>query len=291
MSSISSSKANAVLSAERGMAVEIWRWIETPPVDGATQMATDQAILEHADIIDCPTMRVYSWQPFCISLGYHQSEDRIDLSRCAGDAIDVVRRPTGGRAVLHAEEVTYSVIIPHSSPLCGASISETYARISQGLAKGIQTLGVPAEMEKRSIDLHSHYKTSLSVSCFSAAALSEILVQGKKLVGSAQRRLPSGVLQHGSILTGDYHQRLPRYLKDCRPDQCDRMEKIIASKTISIGEYLGQDVPFGDVAQAIRKGVTEIFGIRFEDGSLTDEEAAQVEAFRQRFALFSSSDT
>jgi lipoate-protein ligase A len=267
--------------------MESWRWINSNWADGASHMATDQAMLDLANRIARPTMRVYRWRPYCISLGYHQKEKRIDMDRCGQDGIDVVRRPTGGRAVFHAEELTYSVVIPRNSDAFSTKLERVYNTISRGLANGIQKLGVPARLQKRSMDLRNHYKTSISVSCFSSSARHEIMLLGKKLVGSAQRQLPNGLLQHGSILTGRAHLNLTDYLAGADEDSADRMKSLIENKTLSIGEYLKRTVSYHEVAKAIRTGMEEELSICFVEEELSEQEKSRIEERYQNFSIFS----
>jgi lipoate-protein ligase A len=265
--------------------MDSWRWIDTGSDAGEAQMATDWAVLEHAGTLGIPTFRVYAWIPSCISLGYNQSADSIDCQRCRQENVDLVRRPTGGRAVLHAQEVTYSVVVPRNSPFYTSSVGELYSRISRGLARGIRHLGVPASLEKRTLDIRSHYRNPDSVSCFSAAARSEVLVDGKKLVGSAQRHLSWGILQHGSILTGDAHLELPRFVRGMDEEGRERLRRIMERKTVSVGGYLGREADYAEVAEAVRRGVEEEMGIAFQDGALTQEEAAAIPGLKARFRV------
>jgi len=265
--------------------VEKWRWIEDSPTDGATQMAVDRAILENAASFGRVTVRIYRWKPYCISLGYHQSVENIDLDRCKQDGIDVVRRPTGGRAVLHAEEITYSIIIPAGSFPFSASVGEVYNFVSRGLVRGIQKLGVPAELQKRTMDLRSHYKTPLSVSCFSASARHEVVIGEKKLIGSAQFRFAGGILQHGSILVGDAHLALPDYLKGIGPGKREQLKLVMEGKTISINGYLGREIGYKEIAEKLRQGMEEEFSIEFENGGLTEKERKQIPDLRKAFSV------
>ncbi|MCK5145769.1 lipoate--protein ligase family protein [bacterium] len=267
------------------MSINTWRWIDTGFSDGARQMAMDQAILACSEEVGMPTMRMYRWAPYCISLGYHQKLDSIDVAACKDAGIHVVRRPTGGRAVFHAEEVTYSVIIPKSNTQYLDNVAALYMTLSQGLARGIRRMDVPAELEKRSVDLHEHYKKDLSVSCFSAAARHEILVDGKKLVGSAQRHLAEGMLQHGSILIGDAHLDLPKFLSGGTEREKTRLRRAIESKTSSIGACLGRTVEYDEVTPHLRAGMAEQLNICFADASLTDSELGKIEELRSDFTL------
>ncbi len=260
-----------------------WRWIDTGEADGATQMALDMAVLQCSAITKMAAMRVYAWNPFCISLGYNQDLGSINKAACEKAGIHVVRRPTGGRAVYHARELTYSVIIPKTDPSYDSRVAQMYHLISRGLARGIQTLGVPAVLEKQTVDFKAHYKDPISVSCFSAAARHEILVNGRKLVGSAQRHMESGMLQHGSILTGDDHLDLPSFLSEGNEAVRLRLRKTIDSKTISIGQYLNREVSYKEAANAVRAGMEEEAGIRFEDQALIPEEEKCMNALRSDF--------
>lgn len=268
--------------------MQAWRWIESGPDDGATQMAVDRAVLECALKSGRPTFRVYRWKPFCISLGYHQSAEAIDFDACRRDRIDVVRRPTGGRAVFHAEEVTYAAVIPEGHSFLGRSVGDAYNMIGKGLAEGIRKLGVPAELQRRSLDMRSHYRTLPSVSCFSAAAKHEVVVEGRKLVGSAQRKLSGGLLQHGSILTGDAHLGLPMYLQGLASEERTRLRRTMEEKTISMSKYLNRNVRWEETVGALREGMVEVLDIVFKDGEFSAEETEQACLYREKYSLLSN---
>ncbi len=220
-----------------------------------------------------PTLRFYTWSPWAISLGYHQRSEEIDDERCVSEGIDIVRRPTGGRAVLHAEELTYSVVMVTHSAFGGLDI---YTAIGRALVRGLRLLGVNAELvaepvpsktgQTDSQTLHWHRS---SVACFASSARSEIQVAGKKLVGSAQRRfsMPDGsmayvVLQHGSILIGKAHRRLPEFV---RGD--DRVRKYLqeelATKSTELETLLRRRLAIEEVSAAVRQGFEEELGIVF----------------------------
>lgn len=255
-------------------------------------MARDQAILLSVQETGRPVLRVYAWAPYCVSLGRHQSASCMNLSECGKAGIDVVRRPTGGRAVYHAREVTYSVIIPRNHPVFHASVSGVYNRISTGLCLGIQQLGAPAGLTRRTPDLRAHYRNALSVSCFSASARNEVMIQGKKLIGSAQRQTAEGLLQHGSILLDDEHLNLPDFLAGVGQAEAEKMKAAVASRTVSLSATLRRDVTFEETAQAVRSGMSRVFEARFEDHSLTDEEEKRARSMAHEFALFTAaSDT
>lgn len=247
-------------------------------------MAADQFLTKQMAVDPKPVMRVYHWRPWCISLGYHQKADCIDLDRCREGGIDVVRRQTGGRAVFHAEEITYSVVLPAGESVA-PSVSQTYEQISQGLAAGLKKLGVPAEFQKRRIDLKSHYEKKISASCFSAAALHEIVVRGRKLVGSAQRRMPAGILQHGSILIGPAHHRLFRYMAGLSEHDAQAMQQEMSGQTTCMGDWV-HTLPDEDmIARALKAGMAERMGIRFSDQALSQDEWQEIDKLRSEFSI------
>jgi len=243
---------------------------------GVVHMSVDAAVLENPSRIRVPTVRMYRWKPACLSLGIHQRDGRVDYPSCRRDGVDVVRRPTGGRAVLHADEATYSIVVPEESEWGGLPKQELYRRVSESIVLGLSRLGLPVSYEKRSLPPPSPRDASASMSCFGSAARWEILLGGRKLVGSAQKIGPSGVLQHGSILTGDGHRRLPLYLSGgaAPPDP-----------SVSMEAYTGGGIRFEDVADSIRSGFESAFLVRFDRTTLTDEEESLAESFGPRYAL------
>jgi lipoate-protein ligase A len=206
-------------------------FLDSGPFPGDRNMAIDLEWMEKvARRGDRGVIRFYQWQPYCLSLGHHQSWDSVDHERCCKDGIDVVVRPTGGRAVLHAEELTYSVILPVDEL---GSVHHVYRRISEALAEGLRAVGVPAHVARQGDDLRSHYRSVPGASCFSSSTEYEIQIDGRKIVGSAQRRSDGAMLQHGSILIGPFHRRIVNYLK-LTPEQRHQMEKVLIEKTTEL---------------------------------------------------------
>jgi lipoyl(octanoyl) transferase len=243
---------------------------------GASHMAVDAAVLDNPSRFRVPTVRLYRWRPACISLGTHQREDAVDLSACRRDGVDVVRRPTGGRAVLHADEATYSIVVPGESEWGGLPKQELYRRVSESIVAGLTRLGLPVSYEKRTLRPPSPMDATASASCFGSAARWEILLDGRKLVGSAQKIGPSALLQHGSILTGEGHRRLSRYLSG-RPAPAD--------PSISIEAYTGSAVRFEDVSESVRTGFESVFTVRFDRTKLTEEEEKLAVSLRPLAAI------
>jgi len=177
-------------------------------LSGAENMARDLELLGavrsgNYDI----AFRTYTWKPWCVSLGKHQRLDVINLQALEQRGWDVVHRPTGGRAVLHANELTYCLVVPLSAERTAHIV---YERIHTCLLASLQTLVPQLSFERSTTDLQHHYATAgaSAVSCFTSSARTEIMAHGRKVVGSAQRVVDGIVLQHGSILCGLGHEQL-----------------------------------------------------------------------------------
>ncbi len=179
-------------------------------------MALDEAILESVGRGETPpTLRLYAWQPPCLSLGYAQPYGEVDIERLHQLGWELVRRPTGGRAILHTDELTYSVTGPHDEPRLIGGVLESYRQVSEALLLALHLLGVPAEARENPAQNPATQASSQSENnttaaqptqpiCFEVPSNYEITVGGKKLIGSAQARRKEGVLQHGSFpLWGD----------------------------------------------------------------------------------------
>jgi len=180
-----------------------WRLLRTFPAQGAWNMAVDEAILESAGTGAVPpTIRLYAWSPPCLSLGYAQTTSDVNFESLNSFGWDIVRRPTGGRAILHTDELTYSVSGMNLEPQLVGSVLESYQRLSLGLLEALRLMGIEADTPKLSSDSNSN--SNFNPVCFEVPSNYEITVAGKKLIGSAQARRKSGVLQHGSLpLFGD----------------------------------------------------------------------------------------
>ncbi|MER3459321.1 MAG: lipoate--protein ligase family protein [Chloroflexota bacterium] len=164
-------------------------------------MAIDEAIvMAVGEGVAPPTVRFFAWQPPCLSLGYAQDAAEADVDRCRARGWDIVRRPTGGRAILHIDELTYSVVAPASDPRVAGGVLESYNRLSEALVAGLHHLGL---MPERAKPIYQD-RGALGAACFDGPAGYEITVGGRKLIGSAQMRRQGLVLQHGALpLEGD----------------------------------------------------------------------------------------
>jgi lipoate-protein ligase A len=223
-------------------------WIDATPRPGWENMAIDHALFELAEELGWYWWRLYRWQPFCLSFGRHEPTDRrYDRSRIRALGLDCVRRPTGGRAVWHARELTYSVAAPTAY---FGNLAAAYRAIHHHLARAVTGLGAPAELAT------NRPAPSIGTgACFAVAVGGEVVVGGKKVIGSAQRRGPTALLQHGSMLLED-DQSLVRSLQAEAP--IESAARRSAAPTISTGPreaplsaVLGRRVDFLEAAGAI----------------------------------------
>ncbi|NUN70951.1 MAG: lipoate--protein ligase family protein [Bacteroidetes bacterium] len=242
---------------------ERWQCIISGRLSGAANMETDMALaaaVQRGEML--PTLRLYGWNPWAVSLGYNQRAEDIDRETCAGYGFDTVRRPTGGRAILHANELTYAVAMPAD----GAGITEIYSLISRALVDGLSGICAAVSYESSQLNFQSLYKKQESIPCFSASARYEVQIDGRKLVGSAQRRftvpgLPEVVLQHGSILLGTEHRLLAELLTVKEEEVRNKILSDIESKTIDLSTATGRTVTAEEAASAVIRGFERTLGI------------------------------
>ncbi len=255
---------------QRGTHQNRWRLILDEPHDGPTNMAIDEVMaLGCSRGSSPPSLRVYGWSLPTVSLGYNQSsQGEVDLTTCRQRGIPVVRRPTGGRALLHHHELTYSVAIP--IPLGSRSVLQDYQWISHCLLLALRKLGVVATLSRG-----DHARGEATGVCFSSPSRYELSVNGRKLIGSAQRRFNRALLQHGSLLIDiDYPTWITLF------PQARGLE----ARATALKSILGQAPSWEDVVQAVRTGFEEGGNVSFEAGSLTAREWAMVgEMVRARY--------
>jgi lipoate-protein ligase A len=262
-------------------AENVWRLLESSAATGAENMALDQAIVEAVSRGDSlPTLRLYAWEPPCLSLGHAQSLDDVDLERLEALSWGLVRRPTGGRAILHTDELTYSVAAPASHPDLAGTVLGSYRTISSGLIAGLARLGLEAEVQP---EVRLSEKERANPICFEVPSSYEITVRGRKLVGSAQVRRKGGVLQHGSLpLTGDI-RRICQVLRFDSDAAREAAARGLARRAATLEELLGRSIPWEEAARAMAAGFAEALGWKLLRGAPTEterERAAQLCAER-----------
>jgi lipoate-protein ligase A len=188
-----------------------------------------------------------------------------------------VRRPTGGRAVLHWNELTYSVLCRGDDPrIGGGGVTEAYRRISECLVAGLREAGVAAELVRAESPAMKPVGETVTSPCFSSAARYEVAIGGRKLVGSAQRRMGDMLLQHGSLMTGSEHKRIVELLRDPSPELASRFRRELDEGTTSVEEEIGRPPAFTDLAEHLRRGFERVLGIPLPEGPITDREADRI---------------
>ncbi len=252
-----------------------FRLIDTGYENAFTNMAIDEALLKSK----LPVLRFYGWKPAGLSIGYFQSTKNFNFENLKRHGIDLVRRLTGGNAVLHDKEVTYSFIIDMSKMQSifehvknpkrvfnekemPKSIVESYRKISKGLLEGLKNLGLNSLMSE------AVEKGEKSAVCFNDPSWYEILVSGKKIVGSAQKRVNGKLLQHGAILIDIDVGKYCSLFSNCN----EELIKKLKERMTSINSELKKEMNYNHVKQSMIKGFEKALDIEFEESGLTEEE-------------------
>ncbi|MBI2502216.1 MAG: lipoate--protein ligase family protein [Candidatus Latescibacteria bacterium] len=256
-----------------------WRFLDTGPASGALNMAVDEALLEGAAQGE-PVLRIFGWEPPALSFGYGQQPWReVDLDKCRAAGVEVVRRLTGGRAVLHWEELTYSVVCREDDPQCGGPISHTYRRIGEALVEGLKLFGVEAILERARPRALRPRERGVSEPCFSSLARWEVKCGGRKLIGSAQRRVRGAVLQHGSLLIGPQHRRLLELLPAGRGEGRGEAARHLEEGSICLRECVDGPVDLARLGQCLAEGFGRCLEVEMRPGGLSpaeEERAAEL---------------
>jgi len=262
-----------------------WRILPFQTYNAFENMAIDEAILLSADSgKSIPTLRFYGWNPPAVSLGYFQDFNReVNIKKCRSLGVDIVRRPTGGKAVLHENEITYAVISQKDNPLFPDNILGTYKVISSCLVRALVSIGIDASIAESS---HNQNGTNLLKSlCFSEPSRFELLVDGRKICGSAQVRTKNAFLQHGSLLLNFEPERAVQIL--CPKPEPELSEMLTRSVT-SVKEYSSAFSSHSDLSKAVRiltDSFRTVLNLRFTSGSLTpDEQAEKERLIREKYS-------
>ena len=229
------------------------RLIISPPLDGATNMALDHALAQSVGADDSPpTLRLYRWDAACLSLGYFQPIREVNQAACARAGVGIVRRPTGGRAILHDDELTYSLTASAQDERLGGKILASYRVISAALLVGLQHLGVAADWAGADVG------GAKSAACFDTPGDYEITVAGRKLIGSAQTRTSGAILQHGTLLLSADAARLHELLDLPNLSVAD-----LATRMIALDEAAVRRIEFAEAASALIAGFEQAWKMQF----------------------------
>jgi lipoate-protein ligase A len=255
-----------------------WRLIIDGDLPGAHNMARDWAVLEAvSEGESAPTLRLYGWDPPCLTLGRHQGEEAANLEFCRAEGIDVVRRPTGGRALLHHLELTYAVIAPLQSGRLPIGLQDAYRSICQALVRAMRALGVDAELTGGEVNLELPGPRS-TVPCFEAPAGGEVVVGGRKLIGSAMRAHAGTILQHGAIVI-DWDARLQAGSMGLASDASLRPQ------ITTLTDELGGSVARPALEHELIEAFSSEFAIEFEHSRPSDSECDRERRFEASFFI------
>ena len=255
----------------------IWRLIKTEPANGAWNMAVDEAILEAVAANLAPaTLRLYAWEPACLSLGRAQPFSDVDTLLMQSAGVDLVRRITGGRAILHADELTYSITAPGAEPRVAGDIPASYLHLSAGLLQALQLLGVDATNSH-----HVTQRAGAGAVCFEVPSHYEITFGKRKLIGSAQVRRRTVVLQHGTLpLTGDI-ARICELLPFAGPLERSAAAERVRSRACTLATTLGRETSWHTAAAAFAAGISSALNLVLEPQILSEQETIRAHALVQ----------
>lgn len=244
----------------------IWQLIDDCASTGLDNMNYDIQLAKECKE-DEIHFRLYQWNPYAVSLGANQSLDDVDFSKTGQDGIDVVKRPTGGRAIFHSEEITYSVVFPLSY---GLSPKEIYKAVSEALVTGLKIYDEKlynTMLEQLQPNFPEILRTSSGSICFASTAKNEVKFAGRKLIGSAQKKMKNVVLQHGSILCGTKHRELIKYLK-LSENERTKLNEEISRKTVEIETILNEKVDYKKLRKCLTLGFEKHFEIKFDSAEV-----------------------
>jgi lipoate-protein ligase A len=247
--------------------METWLFLDSAGAPGAENMALDEMLLDRAERPgSAPVLRLYSFDPPAITVGYHQNPALIlDLDAVRADGLECVRRITGGRALLHEREITYCVVAPAGSALFDAGQGEAFRRISGAIASALRSIGVDAGVSR---GREPAGPKGSAAPCLASVTRHELTAGGRKIAGNAQRRTAAAFLQHGSILVGGGSERIVRYLRAAPGPLDDRVT--------SVSRELGGAVDGNDVRAAVAAAFSRAVGASYEPLRLTERDEAEI---------------
>ncbi|CCE59222.1 TPA: lipoate--protein ligase family protein [Staphylococcus argenteus] len=265
---------------------ETWNFINTGSKDPYFNMAMDEALLNFVSRgeID-PVIRFYTWNPATLSIGYFQRlQKEIDIDKVEEKGFGLVRRQTGGRGVLHDKELTYSVIVPESHPNMPSTVTEAYRVISQGLLEGFKNLGFETYFAvPKTPEVRQKLKQPRSSVCFDAPSWYELVVEGRKIAGSAQTRQKGVILQHGSILQDiDIDELFDMFIyKNDRLKA--KMKEAFVEKAVAINDISDKHITIKQMEEAFEEGFKKGLNIQLKPLELTESQLAEVNELTEKY--------
>ncbi len=230
-----------------------WRILTNGKLSPAENMAIDDAVFQLIQQgKSLPLIRFYDWEPASLSLGYNQcAKKEVDFDVLNEKGYGFVRRPTGGRLVLHKDEITYAVIAPTSDKLSG-NVLQSYGKISTALAEGLKKMGLNVEFEQKTLTSFSQREAVNP--CFNSSSKYELAVEGKKIVGSAQARANDVLLQHGSIIFQENQSEIAQLMPNLNNNLRKRLADMMNRKTVSINQVLSTPIDYNSAVNCLIKG-------------------------------------
>ncbi|SDI32077.1 lipoate--protein ligase family protein [Natribacillus halophilus] len=262
------------------MEKETWLLIDSGACSPAYNMALDERLLHwHSSGLIPPVIRFYEWQPATLSLGYFQKiHKEIDLEAVKRHELGLVRRPTGGRGVLHDQELTYSVIVSEEHPKMPATVTEAYRVISTGLLEGFKALGMDARFSIPSSEsAREELKQPRSAVCFDAPSWYELVVEGRKIAGSAQTRQNGVILQHGALMIDLDSEQLFDLFQYPSERVRRRMQAAFAKKAVPMNDLTAEKLEVPRVRAAFTEGFERGLDIQLSTYTLTPAQEKEVE--------------
>ncbi|QBP40924.1 lipoate--protein ligase family protein [Paenisporosarcina antarctica] len=267
------------------MSKPIWYFINSGACRPSFNMALDEALLDwHSEGLLPPVIRFYRWNPATLSIGYFQNVAKeINMEEVKKHNLGFVRRPTGGRGVLHEHELTYSVIVSEDYPNMPRTVTEAYRVLSEGLLIGFQKLGLDAyfsvpDTEEKKSDL----KNPKSAVCFDTPSWYELVVEGKKVAGSAQTRQKGVILQHGAILLDLDEDKLVSLFNYRSEEMKARVLRGLSEKAVAINRIRKTPATIEECIEAFKSGFAEGLNVNLEPYSLTNDQIEYVKALETR---------
>ncbi len=245
----------------------ILRLIKLPPMSGFAHMALDHALLISSQDEDfLPALRFQNWNPPAISLGRFQDIEELDLKRCKSAGVEVVRRPTGGKALLHMEDFTYSIVLPPHYPL-PHDLEGSYLKISGGIVKALRELGLRADMGDEPATAYR-----AKAACFASGNAADVKVNGRKICGSAQLRKKGSVLQHGTLYLEDRSSIFYSLLR--YPSEEDRARALFLYQEActTLEEAIGEKISIELLERTFISGFEEELELEIVESDLTSKE-------------------
>lgn len=267
--------------------METWYFLDSGEKSPAYNMALDEKLMDwHRAKLIPPVVRFYGWDPATLSVGYFQkAEKEIDFEAVKKHGLGFVRRPTGGRGVLHEDELTYSVIVSEEHPAMPETVTEAYRVLSEGLLEGFRDLGLQAEFSiPRTEEDKNKLKQPRSAVCFDAQSWYELVVEGRKIAGSAQTRQKGVILQHGSIILSLDEDKLFDVFKYPNERVRERMQKAFRNKAVAIEELTEKPITIPMMKDAFKNGFEKALNIQLEPLTLTADMEQEVnELMEQKY--------